>query len=35
MKKRNLIVALTLVTVGIIIGFILTADLGIQQVNYA
>ncbi|GBD96420.1 MAG TPA: DegQ family serine endoprotease [Nitrospirae bacterium] len=35
MKKRNLMIALTLVTAGIIIGFILTADLGIQQVNYA
>ena len=35
MKKRNLMIALTLVTAGIIIGFILTADLDIQQVNYA
>lgn len=35
MKKRNLIIALTLITAGIIIGFILTADLDIQQVNYA
>ncbi len=35
MKKRNLMIALTLVTAGIIIGFILTAGLDIQQVNYA
>ncbi|MEC4676559.1 MAG: DegQ family serine endoprotease [Nitrospirota bacterium] len=35
MKKRNLMIMLILVTAGIIIGFILTADLGIQQVNYA
>ncbi len=35
MKKRNFMIALTLVTAGIIIGFILTANLGIQQVTYA
>ncbi|GBE37537.1 MAG TPA: DegQ family serine endoprotease [Nitrospirae bacterium] len=35
MKKRNLMIALTMVTAGIIIGVILTAGLGIQQVNYA
>jgi len=35
MKKRNLMIMLILVTAGIIIGFILTADLGIQKVNYA
>ena len=35
MKNKSLVIAFTLVTVGIIIGFILTADLDIQQVNYA
>ena len=35
MIKKKFIIALPLITIGIIIGFILTADLGIQQVNYA
>jgi serine protease Do len=35
MKKTRIVTVLTLITAGIIIGFILTANLGIQQVNYA
>ena len=35
MKKRNFMTALILITAGIIIGFVLTANLGIQQVTYA
>ncbi len=35
MKKRNIVLAFILITAGIIMGFILSADLGVQQVNYA
>ncbi len=35
MKKRNMAIAFSLITAGIIMGFILSADIGVQQVNYA
>ena len=35
MKKRNLIIAISLIFIGLVIGFILSSKLGVQKLNFA